>query len=122
MNIPNSFSTEDLQKALESAPKENESKSPDFDEEAYTKQIIEIDEKHLGRAFEELADPVLHKAMAVIILQNLCSYHERRSISALEEQEPQLAGIWARDCGQLMAALKIIQETSVSPTDFMAPK
>lgn len=120
MTIPNSFSSKDLQQALETAPKENDQDRSTFNDEAYSEKILEIAERHLAAAFKELPDPVLHKAMSVIILQNLCSYHERRASKALEEGEKDLAGIWARDCGQLMAALRIIATTSVSDKDFMA--
>ena len=117
MNIPNSFSTEDLTNALKKAPKEADVRQSS---EEYKSKVIELAEKHLAAAFDELQDPVLHKAMAVIILQNLITYHEKRSVGALGEDAPQVAGLWARDSGRLLAALQVLQTTSVSNEDFMA--
>ena len=117
MTIPNSFSTEDLQNAMKKATKEKDTK---LSAKEYQEKIVEIAERHVTSAFNELADPVLHKAMAVLILQQLCTYHEQRAVHALEKEQPQVAGLWARDLGQLMASLKIIQNTSVDQKDFMS--
>ncbi len=118
MTIPNSFSTEDLQNAMKKATKE---KDTQLSAEEYQEKIVEIAERHVSAAFDELCDPVLHKAMAVLIIQQLCTYHEQRSVHAFEKEQPQVAALWARDLGQLMAALRIVQNTSVDQKDFMSP-
>ena len=122
MTIPNSFSLNDLEKAYNSAPKEEEqaASKASYDVEAYQAQILEVAQRHCANAFDELQDPVLHKAMACIILRNLVSYHERKATSAVEQSEAQVAGLWMRDAGQLLAALKTLSDVSVSDQDFFA--
>ena len=121
MNIPNSFSVEDLLDAMKKAPQEEtiQAEKTETDEE-YQKRIVKIANRILSDAFTELPDPVMHKTIAVMVIQNLCSYHEKRAVNALENENPQVAGLWARDCGQLMAALQVLQTTSVGEQDFMA--
>lgn len=121
MTIPNSFSTEDLENALKQAPKEESNgATQELSEEAYKNKVIELSERFISRAFEELPDPVYHKAIAVMILQNLISYHEKKAAAALEQGEPQVAGLWARDGGQLTASLAILVNCGVSAQDFIA--
>lgn len=121
MTIPNSFSTEDLENAMKSAMKDSPSDSSiKMSDEAYQKKIIELAQRFLNQAFEELPDALFHKAIAVMILQNLCAWHEKKAEAALQEGEPQLAGLWARDGGQLTAALSVLANCSVSSQDFIA--
>ena len=111
-----------LQAALDSAPKESDmqpSKNP-MSADEYQDMIIKIATKHCNNAFDELQDPVLHKAMAVCILHNLLCYHQRKAESLAAEGEIESAFMWVKDYGKLQVLIETLKETSISHTDFFA--
>ena len=120
--IPDSFNFDQLNNALKSAPKETDvsaSKHPQSAAE-YEEMIIELAAKHCNNAFQELQDPVLHKAMAVCILHNLMAYHQRKAEAYAAEGQLESAFMWVSDFGQLKVLMDTLRSTSISPSDFFA--
>ena len=120
-SVPDSFNLSQLQAAFEDAPKEADisaKKTPQSAEE-YEEMIITIAQKHCNNAFEELQDPVLHKAMAVCILHNLMAYHQRKAEALAAEGELQSAFMWVKDFGQLQVLIDTLKATSISHSDFL---
>lgn len=121
-NVPDSFNLSQLQAAFEDAPKEAEiksSKTPQSSKE-YEEMIIDMASKHCTNAFEELQDPVLHKAMAMCILHNLMAYHQRKAEALAAEGDLNTAFMWVKDFGQLQVLMDTLRETSISHSDFFA--
>ncbi len=121
-SIPDSFNLDQLQNALQDAPKEADiqaSKTPQSAKE-YEEMILTLASKHCTNAFEELKDPLLHKAMAICILHNLMAYHQRKAESLAAEGELDSAFMWVKDYGQLQVLKETLQNLSISHTDFFA--
>ena len=112
--IPDSFSPEDLAKALASAPKEK----AELNGKQYKEMINDLSQKHLSAAYDDLQDPVLHKTMALDVVVMLFNYHMNQSETALEAGNAEAAACWMRDAGMLQSVAHLLTNISVSDKDF----
>lgn len=69
---------------------------------------------------EEDQEPLLvHKAMAMIILQGMVTYHCKVADKLHADEEWEKTIGWSKDAGKFQAMLNIIRSISVCPNDFM---
>ena len=117
-SIPNSFSRDDLEKMLETA-------MPDFKPEAKQQgeatkdELLDLADRLLSEAVEEINDPMIHKAMMVCILNNFIRWHNHMAEKAIEtEQDTGTIACWYRDAGKFQAISNILYTINCGENDF----
>ena len=120
-SVPDSFSMDDLEKAMESAPNEellhatvgcNDDKefSPEFIEDVATKALEE--------ASELCPDPLVHKVIAMMVISRMVEWHKHVAILQLEEGNRESMGAWMRDAGKFQSVMDILCSIAIGPDDF----
>ena len=126
-SIPNGFSAEDLQRMLAEArpePSEECTGCPDCDDsipDEYADQIMKVADKYLDMATNEVQDPMVHKAMLVLIIGNFIRFHNKLAEVCLEDGMNEQAFAWARDAGKFQAMHNILSTIVCGDKDFLAP-
>ena len=122
-SIPSGFSPEDLENLLANAISENEqhaqsdeisSDKNDMSEE----RILKLACKICDDANELASGPLLHKVVALTIMQRLISWHNAIAESRIEEGETEAGHAWSRDAGKLQAAALLLQGVCLGQDDF----
>ena len=113
--IPNSISFSELQSYMENAQSESNDKAVN---ELTQEDIERISADLVNKAVEMCPDPVIHKIMALSILNNLHSWHLTMAKQALEQGDAECAGITMEDAGALRSAYKLLLEVSLGESDF----
>lgn len=119
-SIPNSFSSEDLERLLENAPSEETmpTKVEDMDPE----QIQEFAAKLVDDSLQFCDGPLLHKVMALTIISRLIEWHTNIGVTQFEHNATGSGVSWLRDAGKLQAALGQLREVGVGESDFTVPQ
>ena len=110
-NIPDSVSFDDLKKLLE----EDDDK-PMYDG-LNTRQLLELCEKTKRELYEKCSNPMVHKALALMIIQHFIDFH-RDKAGRLMEQDCFEALLWAKDVGKLESARRLLADVSWGDGDF----
>ena len=116
-SIPESFSMDDLEKALETAVPDivdihNEDKelSPEF--------IESVALEALDAATEKCPDPLVHKVMAMMVISRMVDWHKGVAMRQLEEGNRESMAAWMRDAGKFQAVMDILCSIAIGPDDF----
>jgi len=86
----------------------------------YADQIMQVADKYLDAATDEVKDPMVHKAMLVLICNNFLRFHNKLAEVCLEDGNPDQAMAWSRDAGKFQAMLNILDTIVCSDNDFLA--
>ena len=117
-NVPNSFSSDDLEKLLENAPEDITDQKIVVDEDASLQERIEA---HVANALQEAADifetPVVHKIFVLQVLHKMEQWHSHVGADKLSEGDTSGVG-WLRDAGQLQVAFNIMLNCDLGEDDF----
>ena len=109
---------DDLTAALESAPAEDELRS-NVDKREYTQEYIEqVASDALDMASDLVKDPLVHKVMAMMIVNRMVTWHTVVGEANLKEGEQDTAICWFRDAGKFQAMLDSLIQISVGDNDF----
>ena len=121
-SIPNSFSSDDLSKLLETAPKEAELHSDDdcgcdccADVEAMEKIA---DEMLNSISKTEFSAPVVHKVIAMKVIGRMVEWHTAMGVRMFEVDEKDSAVSWLRDAGKFQSMFNELMRISVGPDDY----
>lgn len=123
-SIPNSFSSDDLQAMLDSAPKEEEMHAPAETESGLTSDEEALDEladEILNSVPEEYQGPLIHKVMTMKVIARMIEWHTHMGERLMEEGETETGTAWLRDAGKFQAAFGILQTITVGKDDFTVP-
>ena len=121
-SVPNGFSFEELQAMLANAPSEEPTLPEDGADGTYGSQgrsaeeIIEHSHEMLSKVSEFCDHPIAHKAMAMMVLNNLIDWQTAIG----QERDGDDATSWLRDAGKAQAAAQILKSIHVSDEDFIA--
>jgi hypothetical protein len=74
-------------------------------------QVIDIADKCLTEATEQCDDPIVHKVIMCMIINNMYQWHKRVAQSNDSHS-------WSRDAGKFQAIMNILDTISVSDDDF----
>ena len=108
-SAPDSFNMDDLSKLLETAQSEEELHAADNSDKELTPEFIEgIASECLDLATEKCKDPLVHKVMAMMIINNMISWHRHVALRQLEEENEASMGAWMRDAGKFQACMDIL--------------
>lgn len=127
-------SIEDLKELLASAQTEESVTKPEWQirkeanednkEAVYNgmteKELIDYVEYSVDRTCEEQPHVVGAKFLALKYIRALTKYCEEYAEFCLENDNPQAAGLWMKDCGRLWIAIDALRDTNVHQDDFFA--
>ena len=117
-SVPNEISMDDLTAALESAPAEEELRS-NLDKREYSQEYIEqVASDALDMASDLVKDPVVHKVMAMMIINRMVSWHTMVGDSQLKDGNQDTAICWFRDAGKFQSMLDSLIQITVGDSDF----
>ena len=109
---------DELNAALESAPKEDELKSQ-IEKREYSQEYIEqVAEDALEMASGLVKDPVVHKVMAMMIINRMIAWHTMVGENQLNEGNQDGAICWFRDAGKFQSMMDSLMMISVGDSDF----
>jgi hypothetical protein len=117
-SVPNEISMDDLTAALASAPSEEELRS-NLDKREYSQEYIEqVASDALDMASDLVKDPLVHKVMAMMIVNRMISWHTMVGDSQLEDGNQETAVCWYRDAGKFQAMMDSLIQITVGDSDF----
>ena len=120
--IPDSFSSDDLQALLENAVSEEtaqaEAAASNDDAELTQDEIVDCAVKHLNAMTEEIHDPLVHKAALIQILTNMVGWHTTVGQNNIEAGDIECGTAWLRDAGKFQAMMNIAYGISLGSNDY----
>ena len=117
-SVPESISMDDLNAALETAPAEEELRS-NLDKREYSQEYIEqVASDALDMASDLVKDPVVHKVMAMMIVNRMVTWHTMVGDSQLKDGNQDTAVCWFRDAGKFQAMMDSLIQITVGDRDF----
>ena len=114
-SIPNSFSRDDLERMLENAQSEapEVDNTQNFSEEYMIKLASEICDEMMERS----RGPLIHKLVAMTILQRLEGWHNNIGMERLKEEDTSGVG-WIMDAGKCQSARMLLETVDLGSDDF----
>ena len=119
-SVPDSFSMDDLEKALETAvPDIVDIHNEDNADKELTPEFIEkIANEALEFATDKCPDPLVHKVMAMMIISRMVDWHRNVAKRQLEDGNKPSMGAWMRDAGKFQSIMDILCNIAIGPDDF----
>ena len=120
-SIPDGFSMGELEALHETARHEDDCRCEkcDNDEPLYdgktSEEVCDIAHKHLDNASQECDDPIVHKVMAIMVIENMIQWHTK--VGANQDNKRSTVA-WLRDAGKFQAIANILTQVTVGPNDF----
>ena len=109
---------DDLNALSETAPAEEEMRS-NVDKREYTQEYIEqVASDALDMASDLVKDPLVHKVMAMMIVDRMVTWHTMVGKVNLQEGSQDTAICWFRDAGKFQAMLDSLIQISIGDNDF----
>ena len=113
-SIPNSFSRDDLERMLENAQAEQEvDNSHNYDKDYMIQLASDICDEMMERSH----GPLIHKIVALTILNRLENWHVSVGAERLTEDDSSGIG-WCKDAGKLQSAALLLETVSLGKDDF----
>ena len=117
-SVPNKISMDDLTAALESAPAEEELRT-NLEKREYSQEYIEqVASDALDMASDLVKDPVVHKVMAMMILNRMATWHSMVGEANYKDGQEETAVCWLRDAGKFQSMMDSLVVISVGDSDF----
>jgi DNA-dependent RNA polymerase auxiliary subunit epsilon len=117
-SVPESFSMDELTAALESAPAEEELRT-NLEKREYSQEYIEqVASDALDMASDLVKDPVVHKVMAMMILNRMATWHSMVGEANYKDGQEETAVCWFRDAGKFQSMMDSLVVISVGDRDF----
>jgi len=118
-SIPDGISFEELSQLQDSARHEadchcEQCEGGPFDGKT-AEQVCEIAGECLDRATEKCNDPMVHKVMALQIIENMIAWHTNVGVDQDNERS---SVAWLRDAGKFQAIANILTQVTCGPNDF----
>ena len=109
---------DDLTAALESAPAEEELRT-NLEKREYSQEYIEqVASDALDMASDLVKDPVVHKVMAMMILNRMATWHSMVGEANYKDGQEETAVCWFRDAGKFQSMMDSLVVISVGDRDF----
>ena len=116
-SVPESISMDDLNALSEIAPAEEELRS-NLEKREYSQEYIEkAAEDALDMASDLVKDPVVHKVMAMMIINRMITWHTMVGEANLENSKDS-AVCWFRDAGKFQSMMDSLMMITVGDHDF----
>ena len=112
MTVPNSLSSKQLQKLLDSKHKQKQEQKRKI-VDASPKQMHDIATKYLDAMIKDIPDPLVHKTAAMLIIDRMIRWH----ISMAQKEKGSDSISSAQDSGRLAAAYELLRNVSLGDND-----
>ena len=121
MDSPKKWSDLELLKLAYALDEESEREELLYDGFTQT-DVCRIASEAKQAVFKKCSDPMVHKVLALSILQSMITYHEEMSQDILQlatdDEGRDLALNWAEDIGKLKYSYEILRNVSLGKDDF----
>ena len=120
-SIPESFSMDDLEKAMETAPNEellHATVGCNDDKELTPEYIENVAQEVLELATDKCPDPLVHKVIAMMVIHRMVDWHKGVAQRQLDDDNLESMGAWMRDAGKFQACMDILCSIAIGPHDF----
>jgi len=124
-SIPNSFSSDDLQKLLKNAPVEADTECGCTEDEDPLEKMLQAYSDDLQKAMDkfsrenDIPPQLVGKALIIQTCVRLIGWHSTIATKHFEEQELTDALQWSRDAGKIQSLVCILRSIQVCPEDFL---
>ena len=129
-NIPDGFSMGELEllaqaAAANDAEREAEA-AKDKAEAVYDgktrDEVIDIAGDLVQEAIDKCNDPMVHKMMMIMIIDNFLEWHTKAGLAQMEDGEERSTVCWLRDAGKFQAIANILDTVTTGPYDWTVDK
>ena len=129
-SIPDGFSMGELE-LLQKVAAENDAEreaetAKDKSEALYDgknrEEVVDIAMDLVQEAIEKCNDPIVHKMMMVMIIDNFLEWHTKAGLTQMEDGEELATVSWLRDAGKFQAIANILESVTVGPHDWLSDK
>ena len=125
-SIPDGFSMGELELLQEAAAKkdaEREAEAAEAKSEAIfdgktKEEVVDIAGDLVQEAIDKCNDPMVHKIMMMMIIDNYLEWHTKAGIAQMEDGEERSAVCWLRDAGKFQAMHNILSTITTGPNDW----
>ena len=109
---------DDLNALSETAPAEEELRS-NLEKREYTQEYIEqVASDALDMASDLVKDPLVHKVMAMMIVNRMVTWHTMVGETNLKEGSQETGICWLRDAGKFQSIMDTLIQITVGDDDF----
>ena len=125
-SIPDGFSMGELE-LLQKVAAENDAEreaetAKDKSEALYDgknrEEVVDIAMDLVQEAIEKCNDPMVHKMMMIMIIDNFLEWHTKAGLAQMEEGDERSVVSWLRDAGKFQAIANILETINVGPYDW----
>ena len=117
-SVPDSFSMDELSKVMEAAPKEEELQSQVNSKEFTPAYIEQVASDAIDMATDLVANPLVHKVMAMMIIHRMIEWHTQVAAKLMEDGNTESAICWARDAGKFQSMMNSLVNICITDDDF----
>jgi len=125
-NIPDGFSMgelEILQQVAAANDAERDTETPQADPKGpydgkTQDEVIDLAADLVNAAIEQCNDPMVHKMMMSMIIDNFLEWHTKAGMSEMENDNTRSTVCWLRDAGKFQAIHNILDTISCGPNDW----
>lgn len=111
-SIPDGISFSDLEKLAENAPSDNQ---PEL---SFEQRCVQLANRLLDEAADEIKDPMIHKEMLLEICSRMIQWHTSVGEQMFEKGQEEAGVCWLRDAGKFQAAMSIVHGITLGPEDW----
>ena len=121
-SIPDGISFGDLEAMQQEAAKREaeavEAKSKAVYDGKTRDEVIDIAHELVQEAIDKCNDPMVHKIMMMMIIDNYLEWHTKAGIAQMEDGEERSTVCWLRDAGKFQAMHNILSTVTTGPNDW----
>ena len=108
----------EVQESIERAKAAAEEK-PDAHYDGKTRdEVIDIAASLVENALQQCNDPMVHKLMMMMIIDNFLEWHTKAGINQMEDGDTRSSVCWLRDAGKFQAIHNILDTITTGPKDW----
>ena len=119
-SVPDSVSFDELKDLRdEAAAREAQPPKSDAHYDGKTKEeVVDIAMDLVQEAIAKCNDPMVHKIMMMMIIDNFLEWHTKAGMNQMENGEPRSVVCWLRDAGKFQAIANILDTVNTGPHDW----
>ena len=81
-------------------------------------EVVDIASNLVQEAIDKCNDPMVHKIMMILIIDNFLEWHTKAGIHQMEDSDERSAVCWLRDAGKFQAIHNILSTVTTGPFDW----
>lgn len=122
-SIPNGFSSDDLERLLDSARQDITDAKPSgegpYGDAGLTQSELEaLAEKFIDESLEDCNDPMYHKLIVITLIYRFATWHTKIGEQCFEKGQTASGACWLRDAGKFQSMLDSLMSIQIGEDDF----